>query len=700
MPSPRASAKSAIVNPLAAPSSRKFAESIADAVNMGIVHARDNDTEREFLIQRAPNAFEWIVGREFLNQPATIEGIENEHVGERPPFWGSYEFVRDTFELRCPICNRGSKNMIDATRMQIESEILLRYRPDLDADACPKCNTTRAEFEADGLMVGHNTAHLVSGMRGGKTFTAGMLITYMEHVFLTIAHRQKNNRGLQNYFGIAETTQMDMAFVASSLKTTEESMWQAYKNLRAASPWFQRYVPWVKLQAKLQDTPIGMQRWDYTDNDAKIDNGCVKLVANAYAASSGTIVGRCRLVGGADEVGRMKDTSSGMGADEIYRGLEASLNTIRPMVEIRKLGLRWAGFMLSVSSPTSIHDKSMRLLKDAERTPRMYSMHRAVWDFNPYMPRYLFDEAFIKDPVGTMRDFGALPPMAASPLIQDKNLFEDNVIDWNLKPTATFRIDGWTEEQSGRSYLGVKMIEAQLVRNGTPRVITFDPGARFDAFAGACAHGELDDEGRIITVFDWIIRIVPQIGTEVWFDGIYDLVRDLSKSQTISKVEFDQWNSVQLIQNIRNLGIPSEETSTTDKHFIQFYRDAMSGRVKLLPPEEGEDFDMVEPDKLSGPASALYEIESLDMGIDGKITNPRKGDRRGFNSDDVAHVVVHAHRLVQNVGFTEKYDDQSRRAKRVRTEAMMNDFASRGGGTIFSPSKMSNNARGSSGRGW
>lgn len=696
MPLPR---KSIASSPLPARakhlSTRNFVADIAAAVEVGVTRARDADTEREYLCRRAPNAIEWVIRPEFCNQPSLINGVDG-----GPPYWGTYEFIRDAFELRCPICNRGKTNMIGATKAQLESEILLTYSADIDDDVCPKCRTTRREFVTDRMMSGYHTAHVLSGMRSGKTYSSAYLVTYTEHILLTLAHQQKDHRGLQTYFGLAPSTQIDMAFVASSLKTNEESIWQAYRGMRNASPWFQRYTPWIKMQERLQDTPIGMQKWDYVENDNEVNNGAVRLVANAYAASSGTIVGRTRILGAADEIGRMKDTDSALGADEIYRGVEASLKTIRSAVTTRDLSLTWAGFMLSVSSPTSVHDKSMRLLKDAERVDRMYSMHRATWEFNPYQPRENFDEDFIKDPVGAERDFGANPPLAASPLIADRISFEESAVDWELKPTATFKTEGFTDP-TGRAYLAIKLVHSELIRNGAPRFIAFDPGKSFDAFAGACAHGELDDEGRIVTVFDWIIRIVPEIGIEVWFDGVVDLVEAYRQSVTISRVEFDQWNSAQPMQMIRNLGIPSEESPTKDKHFIQFYRDAMAGRVKMLPPEE-EDYDLVTPDKMSPTATALYELESLDRDIDGKITNPRKGLRRGYESDDVAHVVVHVHRLVQNVGFTEKYDDQSRRAKRTRTEAMMNEWSARGGGLIFRPGRLAGAVKhgGGGSRGW
>jgi hypothetical protein len=699
MPFPRRDiAKTKAIAPKPSPSARKFADDIANAVNIGVTQARDNDTERAFLTTRAPNAIEWILREEFLDRHSLLDGREGTGDQETsPPYWGTYEFVRNVFELRCPLCNHGSPRMIGATKMQIESETLLTYDVSIDDDACPRCRNTRSDFIADGMLHGFNAAHFVGGMRSGKTFSSAYVCTYIEHVLLTIAQRRKDHQGLQEYFGLAPGTVIDMAFVASSLKTTEESIWQAYKNMRQIAPWFRRYGLWIKLQEKIQDTPLGTQKWVYSVNDTEIHNGAVHMVADSYAAASGTVVGRTRILGAVDEIGRMKDTDSAMGADEIYRGVESSLMTIRAVTTSRQLSTRWTGFMLSVSSPTSILDKSMRLLADAERVPRMYAMHRSTWEFNPYMPRDHPDieDAYLKDPVGAERDFGANPPATKSPLIIDRVSFEEAAIDWSLLPTARFRLDGWSDDTNRYHYVGAKVVDADLQVHGTARYIAFDPGASFDAFAGACAHAEIDEDGRTITVFDWIIRIVPPLGSEVWFDGVVDIVSELRQYYTIASVEFDQWNSMQPMQLIRNLGIPSEPVATVDRHFIQFYRDAMGGRVRMLPPTE-ENYDIIDPALMSGPAAALYELESLDRDVDGKISNPRKGLRRGVNSDDCAHVVVHAHRLVQSAGITEKFDDMSRRARRIRAEAIMTDWAARDAGGLFNPSGVNRNG----GRGW
>ena len=251
-------------------------------------------------------------------------------------------------------------------------------------------------------------------------------------------------------------------------------------------------------------------------------------------------------------------------------------------------------------------------------------------------------------------------------------------------------------DPSGQEYVGIELVRADLLHGLTrgsrnrvaPRMMAFDAGKNFDAFAGACAHGEWeeDEEGnaRLVTVFDWLIRILtPSRKVEVLFESVFDLIKGVKERMPVERVEFDRWQSLQMIQQIRQSGVRfAEQAPVKDEDFHAFAADAMIGRVKLLAPHPGDD-EAEPPDKT--PAGvALYELEHLERDPkNDKVTNPRKGERRGWDSDDVARVVVHVHRLVQATGYTKKADDRSLRARRSRAEAGGVDWGNRGSTAAF-----------------
>lgn len=680
---------------------------------------RRADLERRYLSTPAPNIIRWCLDKEYCNSPSLIGTIDPENGMPLPGYWRSYQVIRDTFQLRCPICNRGGTedgepgDCWGKSRAELEAEHLLEWNSTHNEDACPKCDTTRSEFEEDGLLKPVNQLHLVCGQRSGKSITGALIGTYVEHRLITLALAHPN--GLRGYLGLTVDDPFEMTFLASNETQAQDTIWAKYLAFRRGSPWFQRFTTWVKDEEETQNTPPGMKKWVYVESNKKITNEHpdLFLIVNSLNSNSSGLRGRTRVFGGLDEIAYMLDGDSRMGADEIFRSIDNSLQTVRSRTK-RVGGLPWLGLMCSVSSPRSRDDKSMRLLREAPGIDGMLAYHYATWDFNPYEPRENFDDMFAKDPIGAKRDFAAQPPNTAHPLIPDINRWRDLVVTEDLAPTAWF--DYRMFEESGHEYMGIKLADAKLQMGGSPRFLAFDAGKNFDAFAGACGHGEVwvdEDTGvqRTVTVIDWVVRILPEQGTEVYYDDVFGLVKGINRKQPIQRVEFDHWNATQLIQQIRRIQpIRAEEVNVKDEQYRRFRADAYAGLVKMLPPA-AQDVDaegkwIVDPPSMAAESCALYEIESLEEDPDTrKVFNPNKGKRRGWNSNDVAEVIVHVHTMVQGAGYTKKDDDRSRRAARKRSEGDAHDFISRGGGGVYNPSRSGGAIRnwkkgGPSGRGW
>ena len=265
----------------------------------------------------------------------------------------------------------------------------------------------------------------------------------------------------------------------------------------------------------------------------------------------------------------------------------------------------------------------------------------------------------------------------------------------DLKPTASFKPIIYTD-RLGRDYISMQLDHAFLCRNGE-RMICYDAGSSFDQFAGACAHGEWVEtpEGKqLITVFDWVIRALPESKPrrDVWFDFVVKMVELLSKYYVVSRVEFDRWQSTYLIQQIRDRGIIAEMKDTTYEQFVKFVSDVNFSRVRMLPPAP-EDA-MVDPPFMSGPGLAFYEIERLERDTaSNKIYNVRKGVKRGWDSDDVATVVVHANEMVQST-IVDLNGSNSRKVRKHREEVGAGAWSASGsGGSLYKPMKGSK-------RGW
>lgn len=662
------------------------------------------DEERD-IVSLAPNAIEWCTSPRYLNSPSLFE------------YYRSYQTIRDYFELRCPECNEGGTedgqpgDCWGKSRTYLESEVLLRWSVSAQEDVCPKCNTTRSEFIESGRFVGYNQMHLLVGMRAGKSMTAAMMGTYVEHVVYALGHTQPG--GFHGFLGITPAETFEITFLASNQVQGDETIWAKYTGFRSNSPWFRRYVPWIHTVAADQPR-FGMKRWKYKEGDTEIENGHPHVRTKIFTLNSNSSgqAGRTRLHGFLDELGRMQNTKSKFGAEEIYRTVEHGLRTIRSRVLLYG-GFPWFGSMISVTSPMSRNDKAWELYVNAPETPGMYARHYPTWKFNPKEPREHFDPEYKKDPMGAERDFGANPPGAEHPLVHDETRFWPLAIDPKLKQRATFD-PYFRRAPTGQRYAAIRLKTADRVISARqPRYIVFDAGQNFDAFSGACGHGELvtiNGQERLLSVCDWVFRIVPDQGEEVWFDSAEDIVRDLKQYQSTAFVAFDRWNSVQIIQHIREMGIPAEAESLKDIDFLDWKGNAFDDLVRLIPPSP-EDLlydkngNVVFPlqwkkkqRRMRTESVAVAELLELQCDPDTrKVYNPNKGKERGEHSDDTARVLVHLHRLIQRARFTDRYDDRSTRAARKRAE---HDGHRWTGGSIVRSPTTARTRGGTQKRGW
>lgn len=663
------------------------------------------DEEGRELTVPAPNAIEWVVGAEWCNVPSTYR------------ISGQYQVIRDYFQLRCPICNEGGVgpgepgNCMGKSQMYLESEVLMVWKDNYQEDCCPRCGSTRSELFEDGLIFNYNTLHAVVGQRAGKSICAGLIGAYVEHRLLTLGHGTPG--GLGGYLNLRIKDPFEMTFLASTDTQSQDTIWAKYVAIRAESPWFQRYTPWVKKQEAAQIVPVGMKRWFYKESDKKIINAhpAIRLIQNSLNSNAPGLRGRTRPFAAADEISHMEQTESKKSATEIYRALERSLRTFRTRTK-QFGGLPWLGTMVSVTSPVSRSDKGMMLLQDAKKVKTMYAVQLATWEFNPTEPRVNLQDEFDKDPVGAKRDYGAVPPGAEYPLIHDEARWKKLVLDEGLRAKADFKVMEF-RGKTGQRYLAMRVARCDFVPDRIPRYAVWDAGINWDQFAGACAHGEWRENpetgvDRLHTVFDWVTRVLPIADHEIYFDSVTELMRDVRKSMPIARCEFDRWQSYQLIQQVRELGVFSEQASLKDGDWTQFKVDCFSGIVHMLPPQAGEmrpdteNFEWLkEPPQLSAMALAYYEILGAQCDPDThKVTFPEKGDRRGWGSNDVAQVMVHAHKLCQAQGFTDRQDDRSLRAARIRAETTGSGWESRGTVANTASARSAPRNWGSSKRGW
>lgn len=465
----------------------KFLERIHSRID-GVMSGASSlqDTEVEYLKTPAPNIIEWVTGIDYWNMPSTFD------------HWRQYQIMRDAFNLRCPICNSMRTEDIDTWnkgRIYLESETLLVWSEDQQDFVCPRCKTTQREFCLDGLFDPYNEIITIAGMRSGKSYLGANIGGYFEHFIITRGVRGRGH--LQRMLRQAVSEWFEVTFAASTAEQAQQTIYAKYREMRVNSPWINRYMTWVSQKEREQ---IGQkEKWSYRVNDDAILDGYLMVRFNRVASDSAGIAGKTRLMASIDEWARLANTEGTRSALELYRVLNQSLKTVRAAQELNGLPA-FLGMMINVTSPVSQDDPAMLTYTQTvsgERR-RTYGWKGATWEFNPQMPRHLFDEEFQKDPLGAARDFGASPPNAEMPFVDDPLRFWSS-IDWKRGPIALFENTSLTDA-TGKQYVGLELKDCVLDHVNT-HYLFFDAGLNFDSFALVCAHPkwvsskDLEEEG-------------------------------------------------------------------------------------------------------------------------------------------------------------------------------------------------------------
>jgi hypothetical protein len=673
----------------------------------------------------APNIIEWVTGLNYWNVPSTFD------------HWRQYQILRDAFLTRCPLCNSMKPDAVDVwgkSRQYLESETLLVWQKEHNEFVCPKCKTTQYELIEDGFFPRYNEAIIIAGMRSGKSYLGAHIGGYIEHMLSSWGVEGKHT--LQRIFHQEKSEWFEVTFAASTATQAQETIYAKYREMRNNSPWVNRYIRWVREKEKKQ-LAFGRDAWTYKSNDDSIRDGWLQVRFNRIASDSRGIAGKTRISAAIDEWARLIDSDGTRSALELYRVLNQSLKTIRASVTLNRLP-PFLGYMMNVTSPIAQDDPAMlmyNMARDGE-LKRCYGWKGATWEFNPFMPRSEFDEEFAKDAVGAERDFGANPPLATSPYIDDPQRFWQ-CIDWNTRPMVDYQLK-YIQDPTGVKYIGADAKDC-IVEPYSHYYIFADAGQTWDSFSFAIGRPkyisvseaetfsetsdhmdafdvqdvireehkdappgmisirnkevrnislnkklmEHSESGEaLVTEVVSVFRIVPTKEREIWFESIVDIVKYLRQKINIAGFGSDNWNSVSTIQDIRNLKIPATSVTLRLEDFMEFRNLAYSGRVIMLPPHPDDKVKLLSNGSLSmgvaqpqmHPESVgLVELLKLSRSDNLKrIYNEKKGAVRGQDSDDLARCIIGLNHLVQHSILDAKAQSPTHYQKLQRIKSLQN----------------------------
>lgn len=469
----------------------------------------------------APNFYTWCVSQQFLDQkPYTPQAVIGTVL----------------FSEYCPRCSDLSYLENYEARdslKKFENKIAL-----LDQGVCPHCGATRYDFARNKEIKYYYELALAAGQRSGKSALLGMMFSYLTHRMLKLERPNE-------VYGLLKATVLQCTFVALTYAQAKDTLWEPYYGNLLDSPWFNEYHNALdEVESHYGENTF------YNLKDSFVLYKHRRLYIYPAGPDKRVLRGRTRFGGAIDEIGWFpndKDAAKNikMNADEVYTAIERSLLTVRVSADRLMKQRRFnvpTGYFLNISSPSSIRDKIMELVRKAQFSTKIYGIQRPTWKMNPTIPynSATIQEEFRKDPVTAMRDYGAEPPLNSSPFISNSEHIESCFYRPN-KLRLNYKIKKYSNG-SQELYATVE----RAVASKRPSVLALDAGFSNNSFAFAVGH--LHNGMPIISL---VGEIIPRPDAKINFSLVYEKVlEELVLECNIAIAAADRWNSLKMLSDL------------------------------------------------------------------------------------------------------------------------------------------------------
>ena len=433
------------------------------------------------------------------------------------------------------------------------------------------------------LMVPYYHRFLGNGVlchNSGKSQSFAMFIAYQTHTYL-------KNPSPTKTFGLLPMTDLHGQFTALTWQKAKDLLWDPIYGYLSNSPFFQSLNEFLKQEGDRKSTELFQLKPTYARYRYK------GLFSYPVGPDRNKMRGTTAFQGGIDEIGLFdveeNSTKVKMNAEEVYKSLRNSFQTIRPKYyKLLKKGRHDAllpPLMGCISSPLSKKDMIVRLKTRAETNKSMCSYHYATWEINPNITRKDLAEEFVEDPKKAMRDFGAVPPNSSLPYIEEMNQILP-IVDSKIKNMANL-YQATRLSKSGHSYLTGK-INFKQAQDGNKRILALDMGSNDNSFALVCGYYDATLKRPI---FDTLLELQPNKKNPINFTFVYeDIICEIIEQLNVQMVVTDRWQSKKILHDIeQEYGVEIEEYSVKYGDFIMLKNDIINGDITIPKPEMKAD---------------------------------------------------------------------------------------------------------------
>jgi len=475
-----------------------------------------------------------------------------------------------------------------------------------------------------------NEIILQLGKGSGKDFTSTVGCAYLVYKLLCLKDPAK-------YFGKPSGDAIDLINVAINAQQAKNVFFKGFKTKIESSPWFAG-----KFYAKADSVEFNKSITVYSGHSERESHEGLNLILAVLDEISGF----------ASEVGTANE--QGKTAENIYKAFRGSVDSRFP--DLGKVALlsfpRYVGdfiskryedviaekeilekkhtFIINPALPEDNPDNTFEISWDEDhiksyKFPGVLAIKRPTWEVNPTRKIEDFKLSFFTDPGDALMRFACKPTYSSDAFFKQRDKLEKcmslrNPIDNNKRFDSSFKPD---PEK-------IYYIHADLAQ-------------KHDKCAVAIAHVDkwvnvqvLKDYEQIspVVIVDAVAWWEPKVEGPVNLSDVKNWIINLRRQGfNIGMVTFDRWQSFDIQQELKSVGIRTDTVSVAKKHYEDFAMLIYEERVAmpLIP-------------------LLLEEMGELKIINDKKVDHPRK------KSKDLADAVCGA--VFGAISFTPKNVNQ------------------------------------------
>mgnify|MGYP003626724032 CR=1 FL=1 len=471
-----------------------------------------------------------------------------------------------------------------------------------------------------------NEIILQLGKGSGKDFTSTVACSYIVYKLLCLKDPAR-------YFGKPSGDAIDIINIAINAQQAKNVFFKGFKSKIERSPWFQG-----KYYAKMDSIEFDQAITVYSGHSERESHEGLNLLLAVLDEISGF----------ASEVGTGNE--QGKTADNIYKAFRASVDSRFP--DLGKVALlsfpRYPGDFISQRYDAVIADKEVvtkthkfimnpDLPEDAEgnsfeiswdedtilnyKFPGMFAVKRPTWVVNPTRKVDDFKLAFFTDIGDAMQRFACVPTFASDAFFKQRDKVQNAMTLRN--PIDSFRrFDETFKPDPDKKYF----VHADLAQ-------------RHDKCAVAIAHVEKWVNIQVIKDYEQVAPVVV-VDAVAWWEPKIEGPVDLSEVKQwiqnlrrvgfdIGMVSFDRWQSFDIQNELKAVGMRTETVSVAKKHYedmaMLIYEERLAMPMIDLLLEELTELKIMKGNRVDHPRKSSKDLADAVCGaIFGAISHTYK----------------------------------------------------------------------------